>query len=188
MWRDTRFAVGATRVSAGTFVVKNDPDELLEGRLRRKFDATYGELVKEFREFLIAFPMLGADHPFGKVLSKAMKRAQRTALAPATWCRATRNTAEPSSAPRAALESIRANRYNQIGQAAWYLASDEKTAAVEVIRRRLLAYRSAWRKFNSTTRSPCSICDQRSGAPILLRCGIAPDGPICTRPTPRHQR
>ena len=79
--------------------------------------------------------MLGADHPFGKVLSKAMKRAQRKALAAAIWHRATTNPVEPNFSPRPALESIRANRYNQIGQAAWYLASDEKTAAVEVMRR-----------------------------------------------------
>ena len=123
------------RVSAGTFVVKYGPDELLQRRLGRKFDATYGELVKDFRGSLIAFPMLGADHPFGKVLSKAMTRAQRTALAPAIWHRATTNPVEPNFSPRPALESIRANRYNQIGQAAWYLASDEKTAAVETIRR-----------------------------------------------------
>ncbi len=123
------------RVSAGTFVVKNGPDELLQGRLRRKFDATYGERVQDLRKFLIDFPMLGADHPFGKVLSKAMKRAQRTPLPAAIWHRATTNPAEPNFSPRPALESIRANRYNQIGQAAWYLASDEKTAAVETIRR-----------------------------------------------------
>ena len=119
----------------GTFVVKYGAAELLQRRLSRKFDATYGKLVKDFRVFLIAFPMLGADHPFGKVLSKAMKRAERAVLEPAIWYRATTNTLEPSFSPRAALESTRANRYNQIGQAAWYLASDEKTAAVEVMRR-----------------------------------------------------
>ena len=123
------------RVSAGTFVVKYGPDELLQGRLRRKFDATYGERVQDLRKFLIAFPMLGADHSFGKVLSKAMKRAQRTPLPAAIWYRATTNPVEPNFSPRPALESIRANRYNQIGQAAWYLASDEKTAAVEAMRR-----------------------------------------------------
>src|SRR5271165_925983 len=93
------------RVSAGTFVVKYGPDELLQTRLRRKFDATYGERVQDLREFLIAFPMLGADHPFGKVLSKAMKRAQRTALAAAIWHRATTNRVEPNFSPRPALES-----------------------------------------------------------------------------------
>ena len=35
------------RVSAGTFVVKYGPDELLQGRLRRKFDAMYGERVQD---------------------------------------------------------------------------------------------------------------------------------------------
>jgi len=123
------------RVGAGTFVVKYEPEELLQDRLRRKFDATYSGPVRDFREFLIAFPMLGTDHPFGKVLAKTTKRAQRTMLAPATWYRATKYTEEPRFTPRAAIESIRANRYNQIGQVAWYLALDEKTAAVEVLRR-----------------------------------------------------
>jgi hypothetical protein len=41
---------------------------------------------------------------------------------------------EPKFGPRPSHESSRANRYNQIGQAAWYLGSDEKTAAVEVMR------------------------------------------------------
>jgi hypothetical protein len=115
--------------------VRYEPEELLQGRLARKFNAMHSGLVKDFREFLIAFPMLGIDHPFGKVLAKATKRAQRTVLAPATWYRATKHSEEPRFTPRGATESIRANRYNQIGQAAWYLALDEKTAAVEVLRR-----------------------------------------------------
>jgi hypothetical protein len=37
--------------------------------------------------------------------------------------------------PRPPHESTKANRYNQIGQAAWYLGTDDKTAAVEVMRK-----------------------------------------------------
>jgi hypothetical protein len=68
------------------------------------------------------------------VLSKVMKTAKERVLQPSVWYRATRNVNEPKFGPRPAHESTSANRYNQIGQAAWYLGSDRKTAAVEVIR------------------------------------------------------
>ena len=123
-----------SRISSGTFVVTRTAEELRQARLARNFDAVYGAQVKDFREFLIGYPMLGAEHPIGSVLAKAMKRAQATTLQPSTWYRATRYTAGARFGPRAPCESTRANRYNQIGQVAWYLGSDEKTAAVEVTR------------------------------------------------------
>jgi hypothetical protein len=94
----------------------------------------YSAQLKDFREFLINYPMLGAAHPFGRLLSNVMKRAKKTTLEPSTWYRAAWYRDEPRFGPRAAHESTKGNRYNQIGQAAWYLGSDEKTAAVEVMR------------------------------------------------------
>lgn len=124
----------ASRISSGMLVVTPTPEQNLQARLSKKFDILYRGELQDFREFLIRYPMLGAEHKFGKLLSKAMKRAKRTVLEPAGWYRATRYTANPRFAPRAQHEATRANRYNQIGQVAWYVASDEKTAAVEVLR------------------------------------------------------
>jgi hypothetical protein len=123
-----------SQVHAGTLVVAATWEQLQQARLSKKFDALYGVQVGHFREFLVRYPMLGMEHPFGKVLSQAMERARKTTLAPADWYRATRNTEQPKFGPRPSHESTKANRYNQIGQAAWYLGSDEKTAAVEVMR------------------------------------------------------
>jgi len=78
--------------------------------------------------------MLGAEHPFSGLLSKVMKKARAAQLEASVWYRATRYTDQPQFGPRAPHESIKANRYNQIGQAAWYLGSDPKTAAVELMR------------------------------------------------------
>jgi RES domain len=121
-------------VRAGTFVVTPTTEQFRQARLSRKFDVLYSAQLKNFREFLINYPMLGAEHPFGRLLSKAMARAQTTVLEPSVWYRARKYARKPKFGPRPPVESTTAGRYNQIGQAAWYLGSDEKTVAVEVIR------------------------------------------------------
>jgi hypothetical protein len=123
-----------SRVYSGTLVVTPTTEQLHQTRLSKKFDVLNGIQLKNFREFVINHPMLGAEHPFGRLLSKVMKRAKKTVLEPSVWHRATRYSDMPKFGPRPPHESTRANRYNQIGQAAWYLGSDEKTAAVEVMR------------------------------------------------------
>ena len=107
------------------------PEQLRQVRLSRKFDLVYGAEVEAFRKFLITYPMLGAEHPLGNLLSKAIKRARRTVLEPSVWYRATHYSDAPNFEPRPQSEATKVNRYNQIGQSAWYLGSDEKTAAVE---------------------------------------------------------
>jgi hypothetical protein len=123
-----------SRVGEGGLVVTRTAEQLRQSRLSKKFDVLYGAQLRDFRVFLVKHPMLGAEHPFGRLLSHAMKRAQKTVLEPSVWYRATRHSSEPKFGPCPPHESIKANRYNQIGQAAWYLGSDEKTAAVEVLR------------------------------------------------------
>jgi hypothetical protein len=123
-----------SRVSFGTLVLTYTPEQLQQARLSRRFDLLYADQLIAFREFLIKYPMLGAEHPFGRLLSKAMMKAKKTVLEPSQWFRATRKIGESKFQPRPSHESTTANRYNQIGQAAWYLAGDEQTAAVEVIR------------------------------------------------------
>lgn len=123
-----------SQVTSGTLVVTPTTEQLQQTRLSKKFDVLYGAQLRDFREFLIKHPMLGAEHPFGRLLSNAMKRANKAVLEPRAWYRATRYSSEPRFGPRPSHESTTANRYNQIGQAAWYLGVDDKTAAVEVMR------------------------------------------------------
>jgi len=121
-------------VCSGTLVVATAADQLRQARMSRKFNTLYRSELETFREFLIEYPMLGAEHPFGRVLSNAMKRAKKTVVEPSDWYHATTYSSAPIFEPRTQAEAIKANRYNQIGQAAWYLGSDEKTAAVEKLR------------------------------------------------------
>ena len=124
-----------SQVESGAFVVIPTAEQLRQDRLARRFDLLYSSQLRHFRDLLIKYPMLGAEHPFGRLLSKAMKRAKKTVVEPRVWYRATRRLTGPQSGPRPPHESTKANRYNQIGQAAWYLGTDDKTAAVEVMRK-----------------------------------------------------
>jgi len=123
-----------SRVSPGTFVVTYTPEQLQQARLSKRFDLPDADQLMAFRNSLIKYPMLGAEHPFGRLLSKAMTKAKKTVLEPSEWFRATRKIGKSKFQPRPSHESMKASRHNQIGQAAWYLAGDEKTAAVELIR------------------------------------------------------
>ena len=123
-----------SQVCSGTAVATYTAEQLRQFRLSKKFDLLYGAQLRGFRNFLIKHPMLGSEHHFGPVLSKAMKKAEKAKLEPSIWYRAARYSDGPKFKPRASHESTRANRFNQIGQAAWYLGSDEKTAAVEIMR------------------------------------------------------
>lgn len=124
-----------SRVESGTLVVTPTAEQLRQRRLALRFDALYGAQLKDFREFLIKYPMLGTERPFGRLLSRAMKAAKKTVIEPRVWYRATATLLEPQFGPRPSRESTKANRYNQVGQAAWYLGTDAKTAAVEVMRK-----------------------------------------------------
>jgi hypothetical protein len=123
-----------SRIYLGTLVVTPTAEQLKQTRLSKKFDLLYTAELKDFREFLIKYPMLGTEHPFGRLLSKVMKKAGKAVPESPVWYRATRHTEEPQFGPRLPHESTKANRYNQIGQSAWYLGSDQKTAAIEVMR------------------------------------------------------
>ena len=62
-----------SRVSSGMLVATPTPEQLRQVRLSRKFDLVYGAEVEAFRKFLITYPMLGAEHPLGNLLSKAIR-------------------------------------------------------------------------------------------------------------------
>jgi len=123
-----------SRVEEGTLVLGASRSELRLMALSRKFDRLYKADLEHFRDFLAKHPMLGADHPFGKLLAQAVRRARKTKLQSRSWFRATRNLNEIALGPRPRERTTRAYRFNQIGQLAWYLGTDLQTAAVEVLR------------------------------------------------------
>jgi hypothetical protein len=123
-----------SRVEEGTLVTGASRSELSFMALSRKFDQLYKADLEDFRAFLTKHPMLGADHPFGKLLAQAVRRARKMRLEPKLWFRATKNLSEIALGPRPRERTTRAYRFNQIGQVAWYLGTDLKTAAVEVLR------------------------------------------------------
>jgi hypothetical protein len=122
------------RVDEGTLVLGKSPSELRLMALSRKFDRLHKTDLEHLRDFLARHPMLGADHPFGKLLALAVRRARKVTLEPRSWFRATRNLNEIALGPRPRQRATKAYRFNQIGQVAWYLGTDAKTAAVEVLR------------------------------------------------------
>ena len=121
-------------IDPGTFVLDASRSDLRSMSLSRKFDRLYKDDLEDFRDFLLKYPMLGADHPFGKLLADAMRRAKKTQLSPRHWFRATTNLKEIALGPSQRERATKAYRFNQIGQVAWYLATDVRTAAVEVLR------------------------------------------------------
>ena len=123
-----------SRVESGRWVLGLDRSELRRLSLSKKFDRLHKEELMQFRDFLVKHPMLGAEHPFGRMLSKAVSRAKKTRFEPKPWFRATTNTSETVLGPRSRERASRAYRFNQIGQVAWYLGMDAQTAAVEVLR------------------------------------------------------
>src|SRR6202007_3371868 len=82
-------------VQSGSFVLGADPKELRCLALSKKFDRLYAKHLKDFRDLLLEHPMLGAEHPLGKLLANAVNRATKVTLEPGSWFRATKKTAEP---------------------------------------------------------------------------------------------
>jgi hypothetical protein len=123
-----------SRVQSGTFVLGADRRELWRLSLSKKFDRLHKKELEEFRDFLLRHPMLGAEHPFGRRLARAVSRAKKVRLDQEVWYRATKDTKETVLGPRPRERAARAYRFNQIGQVAWYFGKDTRTAAVEVLR------------------------------------------------------
>jgi RES domain-containing protein len=123
-----------SRVQSGTFILGTDRSQLRRLALSKRFDRLHKRELEEFRDLLLRYPMLGAEHPFGRRLAKAVSLTKKINLAPALWFRATTDTKQPALGPRPRELAARAYRFNQIGQVAWYLGEDARTAAVEVLR------------------------------------------------------
>src|SRR5260370_1938878 len=72
-----------SRVQSGTFVLGADRSQLRRLALSKKFDRLHKQEYEEFRDLLLPYPMLGAEHPFGRPLAKAVSHAKKTNLEPA---------------------------------------------------------------------------------------------------------
>ena len=100
----------------------------------------FGDQLWEFAAFLKEYPMLGAAHPVGRLILDSIGSFPRTRLDESTWYRARRvkhgrelgvddmRVPDPQAVP------VRSGRFNHQGQAHWYLASSEHTAAEEVVK------------------------------------------------------
>lgn len=123
-----------SRIWPGSLVLAADREQIWHTAQSKKFDRLHKLELEDFRAFLIRHPMLGAQHKFGQMLSRAVVSSKRTNLQPRSWYHA----AKPSTVkftPREPETMTKAYRFNFIGQGACYLADDARTAAVEVLRR-----------------------------------------------------
>lgn len=120
-------------VPSGTRVATPSREQVRQAVSFKKFETRYRDDVESFRTFLIRYPMLGIQHPFGQLLANVMKKASKTVLHASHWYR-TVGIEDDDFGPRPQHETISGGRYNQTGQHVWYLSSDEKTAAVEKLR------------------------------------------------------
>jgi uncharacterized protein (DUF2384 family) len=107
---------------------------MLQWGQSKKFERLYTKPIAEFQAHLIRYPTLALSHSLGQLLAKAVTRTRLTTLPPRTWYRVVRNLDDPQFGPRPQEKANRAYRFNQIGQIAWYLGTDQKTAAVESLR------------------------------------------------------
>jgi hypothetical protein len=69
----------------GMSVVGSTEDQVRQLELARRFDGIYRPDLEAFRSFLIRYPMLGGQHPFGRALFEAIRRATEFSLEPAIW-------------------------------------------------------------------------------------------------------
>lgn len=105
----------------------------VEGIIRRR-----GPRLKEFRDVLVKHPYLGASHPTGRALIRAIGKIKPSTFG-GEWYRCMRDQKRVPSPEdfRAPDEKqprpIREGRFNHAGQAHWYLARHESTAIAEVL-------------------------------------------------------
>jgi hypothetical protein len=113
------------RISPTTCVVASTAEELREFQQHRRFERLYGRELERFRAFLVRHPTLGATRRIGRQLFRAVCRAKTLVLDPQRWYHA---SLKPS------IPAVRAGRFHQVGQQAWYFAANRETAAVESLR------------------------------------------------------
>jgi hypothetical protein len=114
-----------------------------EVEFRAKVDRAigrHGKRINEFRDFLTKHPYLGAKHPMGRAIIRAVAKITPSRVE-GRWfrCLGKRKgkrapSAEDFRAPHEDQEiPISEGRFNHSGQAHWYLADSDRTAVAEVL-------------------------------------------------------
>jgi hypothetical protein len=62
-------------VSSTIFLIVLIVHQIRQSERARRFDRIYRPALEAFRSFLIRYPMLGGQHPFGRVLFRAISNA-----------------------------------------------------------------------------------------------------------------
>ena len=113
--------------------------EVAHERAVDRANQKYGDQLWEFSMYLEKYPMLGASHPVGRLILDEIRSFPEARLKRSTWCRARKIKdgralgVEEMRLPDPGRVAIPPGRFNHFGQAHWYLASSEPTAAREVI-------------------------------------------------------
>ena len=100
----------------------------------------FGDQLWEFAAFLEEYPMLGVAHPVGRLILDSIGSFPRTRLEESTWYRGRRIEhgrelgVDDMRLPDPRTVPVPSGRFNHRGQAHWYLADSEFTAAEEVIK------------------------------------------------------
>ena len=100
----------------------------------------FGGQLWEFAAFLEKYPMLGADHPVGRLILEEINSFPKARLESSTWFRARRIEhgrelgVDDLRLPDPLTVPVPPGRFNHLGQAHWYLASSDVAAAMEVIK------------------------------------------------------
>ena len=103
-------------------------------------DEEFGGQLWEFATFLEKYPMLGADHPVGRLILDKISSFPKVWLETSTWFRARRIEhgrelgIEDLRLPDPRTVLIPPARFNHLGQAHWYLANSDVAAATEIIK------------------------------------------------------
>ena len=100
----------------------------------------YGPRLSKFRDYLSKHPFLGASHPTGRALIKAVRKVPSTTI-DGRWYRGLRPKCKRGRVPksgdfRAPDDSrswIPEGRFNHAGQAHWYLADSAETCVAELL-------------------------------------------------------
>lgn len=116
-------------------VVGYEANEIRDARRIARYNHKYQKDFNAFHRFLLKHPTLGGCHPFGQLLAKAIRRARKRTLHPATWFRAKEgeSLAAADLAPAdPRIRPLRPGRFNCAGQLGYYMAQSRELAAVEV--------------------------------------------------------
>ena len=113
--------------------------EVAHERAVDRANQKFGDRLWGFSVFLEKYPMLGANHPVGRLILDEIQSFPKARLERSTWFRARKIEdgrqlgVEDLRLPDPGRVVIPSGRFNHLGQAHWYLASSKYTAAMEVI-------------------------------------------------------